>query len=82
MAKHRPPNDPEYRRWYDRGWRYSARPSCSLDYGDSIGAPGAWYDGYLDRATDGEKWHSYYWMRAPVDDRSSGGTGDMTERGV
>lgn len=49
---------PEYRRWYERGWRYSRTSmSASLDHGDGLGAPDAWYDGYLDAAAGREKWH-------------------------
>jgi hypothetical protein len=48
---------PEYRRDYDRGWRYSGRPGATLDHGDEIRAPDAWYDGYLDRGAGREKWH-------------------------
>ena len=49
--------DKDYRHWYARGWRYSSRETATLDRGDSIGAPEAWYDGYLDYATGREKWH-------------------------
>lgn len=57
---HKPPTDSEYRRWYERGWRYSSSaPQGGLDYGDSMGAPDAWYDGYLD-ADGRDKWHTYY----------------------
>lgn len=49
--------DSEYRRWYERGWRYSSRGTATLDHGDAIGAPDAWYDGYLDLAGGREKWH-------------------------
>jgi len=50
-------NDNEYRSWYEKGWRYSGRPSATLDHGDSNGYPDAWYDGYLDRAAGRDKWH-------------------------
>jgi hypothetical protein len=48
---------PEYKRWYNKGWRYSSSSAATLDHGDSIGAPDAWYDGYLDLAAGREKWH-------------------------
>lgn len=48
---------PEYRAAYEKGWRYSARPTATLDHGDAIRAPDAWYDGYLDLAGGREKWH-------------------------
>lgn len=47
----------EYRRAYERGWRYSASETAQLDHLDSIGAPDAAYDGYLDQGSAREKWH-------------------------
>jgi hypothetical protein len=47
----------EYKAWYNRGWRASARENATLERGDAIGAPDAWYDGYLDYAAGREKWH-------------------------
>jgi hypothetical protein len=47
---------PEYRSWYAKGWRYSGRPTATLDHGDAMGYPDAWYDGYFDRACDRAKW--------------------------
>jgi hypothetical protein len=48
----------EYRRWYERGWRYSSTsPNATLEHGDRMNAPDAWYDGYLDAAAGREKWH-------------------------
>lgn len=52
-----PQDSPEYRRNYNRGWRYSQRPTATLDHGDANGEPDSWYDGYLDYATGREKWH-------------------------
>ena len=49
---------PEYRKAYNRGWRYSHRDTASLEHGDFNGEPNAWYDGYLDYATAREKWHT------------------------
>ena len=48
---------PEYRAAYEHGWRYSARPTATLDHGDARGEPQPWYDGYLDRAASRDKWH-------------------------
>jgi hypothetical protein len=48
-------DDPEYRRWYNAGWRYSGTATATLDNGD--GKPDAWFDGYLDMAAGREKWH-------------------------
>ena len=48
---------PDYRKWYERGWRYSHRETATLDHGDSMGYPDAWYDGYHDWASGREKWH-------------------------
>lgn len=51
--------DAEYKRWYTKGWRYSGSDSdsVSLEHGDAMNAPDAWYDGYLDYAAGREKWH-------------------------
>jgi hypothetical protein len=46
-----------YRHWYNRGWRYALTPTATLEHGDNINAPGAWYDGYLDQAAGRDKWH-------------------------
>lgn len=50
-------DSPEYRRNYNRGWRYSQSPSATLDHLDAKGASDAEYDGYLDYAAGREKWH-------------------------
>jgi hypothetical protein len=47
----------EYKRWYNRGWRYSGGSAATLEHGDATNAPDAWYDGYLDYAAGREKWH-------------------------
>lgn len=54
--------DPEYKRWYNRGWRYSSSDSgsTSLDHLDSIGAPNAAYDGYFDFGNCRAKWHTAF----------------------
>jgi hypothetical protein len=59
--------DPEYKRWYNKGWRYSASGSASvsLDHGDAMGAPDAWEDGYLDYAAGREKWHLAFCRGCP-----------------
>lgn len=50
----------EYRRDYNRGWRYSSTSlDPTLDHGDARGEPDAWYDGYLDAAAGREKWHTF-----------------------
>jgi hypothetical protein len=49
-----------YRADYTWGWRYSARPTATLDHLDSINATDAAYDGYMDRACNREKWHFLY----------------------
>ena len=49
--------DPEYKRWYNKGWRYSASPNANLDCAAAQTAPNAWYDGYQDYAASREKWH-------------------------
>jgi hypothetical protein len=48
---------PEYKRAYERGWRYSGTETATLDYGDESHQPEPWYDGYLDRAAGRAKWH-------------------------
>lgn len=49
--------DPSARAWYERGWRYSAGPCAKgLEHGDAMGAPDAWYLGYLDYAAGRPKW--------------------------
>ena len=48
---------PAYRADYERGWRYSARPTATLDHLDAKGASEAEYDGYMDRAVGRPKWH-------------------------
>lgn len=45
-----------YRRWYTKGWAYSHRGTATLDHGDSMGYPDAWYDGYMDYAVGRDKW--------------------------
>lgn len=50
-------DSPQYRKDYNAGWRYSQRESATLDHGDAINAPDAWYDGYMDLAVGREKWH-------------------------
>lgn len=50
-------NTAEYRRDYERGWRYSDRETATLDHLDAKGASVAEYDGYLDKACGREKWH-------------------------
>lgn len=59
----RPPDDAEYRKQYEAGWRYSHRETATLDYGDAHNAPDPWYDGYLDYATGRDKWHRAYCLR-------------------
>lgn len=56
-------DSPDYRRWYDLGWRYSGRDSATLDHGDVLGAPDAWYDGYHDYASGRPKWAALRWPR-------------------
>lgn len=48
----------QYRKDYNRGWRYSARV-CTLDAADADGRSGndAWMDGYLDYAAGREQYH-------------------------
>lgn len=51
---------PQYRTDYERGWRYSASQTATLDHLDSIDASDAMRDGYHDRASQGPgrvKWH-------------------------
>jgi len=50
---------PEYRRSYNRGWRYSRSGTGTLDFADSRGYSNddAWMDGYLDAAAGRAKWH-------------------------
>lgn len=50
---------PAYRKSYEAGWRYSQRPSASLDYADRTGKSRdtGWMDGYLDLAAGRPKWH-------------------------
>ena len=60
-------NTPENRRHYSRGYAASGRrptqielnggPS-QLERADDRGEPSAWYDGYMDYATDRPKFHS------------------------
>lgn len=45
-----------YRVAYLKGWRYSGRPTATLDHLDATGASDAEYDGYLDRACGREIW--------------------------
>ncbi len=47
-----------YKKHYNRGWRSSGGAYASLDRGDANNEPDAWYDGYLDLAAGGPKWHS------------------------
>lgn len=49
----------EYGSAYNRGWRYSATSTASLDYADRRGwsRNDAWLDGYLDYAAGRQKWH-------------------------
>lgn len=47
----------DYRYWYERGWRYSAQSTATLDHLDRTGMPSPAYDGYLDYAASREKWH-------------------------
>ncbi len=50
-----------YRRQYVNGWRASARDEGgSLDRADQRNAPHAWYDGYMDRAVNREKYHTLH----------------------
>ena len=58
-------DSPAYRYWYERGWRYSMSDGATLDHVDSIGAPEAMYDGYMDRGIGRAKWHS---LRCPKPD--------------
>jgi hypothetical protein len=51
---------PEYRKAYNAGWRYSQRPTATLDHADRTGKPEAWYDGYLDLAAGRDKWHTLH----------------------
>ncbi len=46
----------QYRKDYDRGWRYSHSETATLDHGDSNHESDAWYDGYLDWAAGRSKW--------------------------
>ena len=55
----------EYKRWYNKGWRYSASPSASLDCDAAQTAPDAWHDGYLDYAAGREKWHLAFCRGCP-----------------
>ena len=57
--------DPEYKRWYSKGWRYSASPSANLDCATAAIAPDAWYDGYLDFAASRTKWHLAFCRGCP-----------------
>lgn len=45
-----------YVRDYRKGWRDSANPSDRTAFADGSGSD-AYDDGYLDRATEREKWH-------------------------
>jgi hypothetical protein len=56
---------PDYRKAYNAGWRYSQNGANGLDHGDAIGAPDAWYDGYLDLAAGREKWHQLHCTGCP-----------------
>ncbi len=47
----------DYRRDYERGWRYSHRDTATLDHLDAKRASDAEQDGYIDFATGREKWH-------------------------
>jgi hypothetical protein len=57
---------PYDRKSYDRGWRASQRygrreyegMASPMENADIRGEPDAWYDGYLDHATDRAKWHT------------------------
>lgn len=58
----KPPADTTYRRWYERGWRYSGTENANLDFVPrelSTFSPeyDAWLDGYMDLAVGREKWH-------------------------
>jgi hypothetical protein len=53
----------EYRRWYNKGWRYSNSASPSLEHLDATGAPDAAYDGYEDAAAGRRKWEGPEGMR-------------------
>lgn len=58
--------DPEYKRWYNKGWRYSASAAAQgLEHGDGMNAPDAWYDGYLDLGAGREKWHLAFCRGCP-----------------
>lgn len=46
---------PEYKKHYQRGWAAGGRGS-GLDSADARQEPDAWYDGYMDAATDRPKW--------------------------
>lgn len=63
----------EYKRWYNKGWRYSGSGSgsVSLDYGDAMNAPDAWYDGYLDMGAGREKWHLAFCRGCPEHPRAA-----------
>lgn len=49
----------EYRKQYEKGWRYSNSANPTLDYADRRGLTkiDAWVDGYMDAAAGREKWH-------------------------
>lgn len=68
----KPPADAEYVKQYNAGWRYSHSENPTLDHGDEINAPDAWYDGYLDYCVGREKWHYYYCAQH---DNNPGGCG-------
>lgn len=58
----------DYRRDYERGWRYSnsgLTGNPSLDHLDAKGASEAEYDGYLDAAASREKWHLAFCDNCP-----------------
>jgi len=52
--------DKQYRKDYNRGWRYSETANANLDTADSKGwtDSNAWMDGYLDLAAGRDKWHT------------------------
>lgn len=50
------PGTPEYKKDYNKGWRYSQRPNANLDHADAIDASHAWLDGYMDYACGRPKW--------------------------
>jgi hypothetical protein len=65
------PDDPNYAREYNRGWRLSERVKGSLDDLDRSGAPEAAYDGYYDSACGRQKWTWRKARRAGFEDMNA-----------